>query len=132
MFQCELCNESYSGECVRHFTVRSGEYIGISPLNNKRLQPRKDSADYHHLWNCSYSPAFEDFNVLCYKNKRYLSELKETLFIIGDRPSMSQNIRSTPLHLFDYVFVKLFAPLYGFLWSFFIYLHNFLDLRKKL
>ena len=25
-FQCGLCNESYYGECVRHFNVRIGEH----------------------------------------------------------------------------------------------------------
>ena len=43
-FQCGLCNESYYGECVRHLghlAVRNGEYIGISHLTNKRVQPRR-------------------------------------------------------------------------------------------
>ena len=56
--QCGLCNESYYGECVRHPAVRSGEHIGISPLTNKRVKPRKDSAACHHLLNCNYSPTF--------------------------------------------------------------------------
>ena len=47
-FQCGLCNESYYGECVRHLAARSGEHIGISPLTNKRVQSRKDSAVCHH------------------------------------------------------------------------------------
>ena len=43
-FQCGLCNESYYRECVRHLAVRSDEHVAISPLTNKRVQPRKDSA----------------------------------------------------------------------------------------
>ena len=27
-FQCGLCNESYSGERIRHLDIRSGEHIG--------------------------------------------------------------------------------------------------------
>ena len=65
-FQCGLCNGCYYGECVKHLTVRSGEHIGISPLTNKRVQPRKDSTVCHHLLNCNYSPSFEDFSVLCH------------------------------------------------------------------
>ena len=48
-FQCRLCSESYYGECVRHLAVRCGEHIGIPPLTNKWLQPRKDNAVYYHL-----------------------------------------------------------------------------------
>ena len=44
------------GECVRHLAARSGEHIGISPLTNKMVQFRKDSAVYDHLLNCKYSP----------------------------------------------------------------------------
>ena len=48
-FQCRLCNKFYHGECVRHLAVRSSEHIGILPLANKRVQPRrKDSAFYYH------------------------------------------------------------------------------------
>ena len=63
-FYCELCNESYNGECVIHLAVRSGEYIGISPLTNEKVRPRKGGAISHHLLNCNYSPTFEDFSVV--------------------------------------------------------------------
>ena len=65
-FQCGLCNESYYGKCVRHLTVRSGEHADISPLTNKRVHSRKNSAACHHLLNCNYSPTFKDFSVLCH------------------------------------------------------------------
>ena len=93
-FHCGLCNESYYGECVRHLAVRSGEHIGISFLTNKRVQRRKDSVVCHHLLNCKYSPTFEDFSILCHENKKYVLELKETLFIMRDRPSMNRNVHS--------------------------------------
>ena len=82
-FQCGLCNESYYGECVRYLAV-SGEHIGILPLSNKRIQPRKDSAVCNHLLNCNYLPTFEDFSVLFHENKKYLLELKESLLIMRD------------------------------------------------
>ena len=62
--QCGLYNESYYGEFVTHLAIRSGKHIGISPLTNKSLQPRKYSAACHHLLNCNYSPIFEDL-VFC-------------------------------------------------------------------
>ena len=99
-FQCGLCNQSYNGECVRHLAVRSGEHIDISPLTNKRVQSRKDSAVNHHLLNCN-SPTFEDFSVLCHENKKYLLEVAESLLIMRDRPSMNQDVRSASLFLFE-------------------------------
>ena len=88
-FQCELCNESYYREFVRHLIVRSGKHIDISFLTNKRVQPGMDSAVCHHLLNCIYSPTFEDFSVPCHENKKYLLELKEILYTMGDTPSMN-------------------------------------------
>ena len=38
-------------QSVRHLVIKSGEQIGISPLTNKRVQPRKDSTVCHHLLN---------------------------------------------------------------------------------
>ena len=90
--QCGLCNKSCYREYVRHLAVKNGEHIGISPLTNKMVQLRKDSAACHHLLNCSYSPTFEDFSVMCRKNIKYLLELKESLLIMRDRPSMIRNI----------------------------------------
>ena len=54
------------GKCVRYLAVRSGEHIGISPLNSKRVQPGKDSVVCYHLLSCNYSPTFADFSVLCH------------------------------------------------------------------
>ena len=55
---------------------------------NILVQPRKDGAVCHHLLNCNYLPTFVDFTVLCHEIKKYLLELKESLFIMRDRPSM--------------------------------------------
>ena len=80
-FQCGLRNESYYGECVRHLTVRSSEYIASSPLTNTRLQPRKDGAACHDLLNSNYSPTFDDFSVLRHENKKYLIHWKKAFLL---------------------------------------------------
>ena len=98
--QSGLCNESYYGKYFRHLAVRSGEHIAILLLPNKSVQPRKDSAAYHHLLNYNYSPTFEDFIVLCHENKKYLLEIKKSVLIMRDRPSMNQTVGSSPLYLF--------------------------------
>ena len=112
-FQCWLCSESYYGECVRHLAVRSGEHIAISPLTNKRIQPRNHSAVWHHLLDCDYSPTFEDFSVLYHKNKKYVLELKESQLLTRNRPSMNRNVRPAPLYLFGWVLVTLVVALCG-------------------
>ena len=101
-FQCGLCNESYCDECVRHFNVRIGEHIEISPLTRKKVKP-KGSAISGHLLLCNHSSSFEYFSVLTKENKKFLLELKESLLIMTDKPSLNRNIRSAPLYLFDKV-----------------------------
>ena len=85
----------------------------FSPLTSKRVQSRKDSAVCHYLLNCNYSPTF-DLSVLCQENKRYLLELKESLLIIRDRPSMNWNMRAGFLYPFEWVLVTLFTALCKF------------------
>ena len=101
-FQCGLCNESYYGECIRHLNVRTGEHIGISSLTKKKVK-LKGSTISDHLFFCNHSPSFESFSVLTNENKKFLLELKESLLIMRDKPSLNRNVRSTPLYLFDKV-----------------------------
>ena len=101
-FQCGLCNEPYYGECVRHFNVRIGEHIGISPLARKKVKP-KGSAASDHLLLCNHSACFENVIILTKENKKFLLELKESLLIMRNKHSLNRNIRSAPLYLFDKV-----------------------------
>ena len=99
-FQCGLCHESYYGECVRHLNVRIGQHIGISPLTKKKVKPKGSAVSDHSLL-CTHSPSFENFSVLTKEYKKFLLELKESLLIIRDKPSLNRNIRSAPLCPFD-------------------------------
>ena len=101
-FPCGFCNESYYRECVRHLNVRIGEHVGISPLTRKKVNS-KGSAVSHDFLICNHSPSVENFNVLTKENKKFLFELKESLLIMTDKPSLNRNIRSAPLYLFDKV-----------------------------
>ena len=97
-----LCNESHYGECVRHFNVRIGQHIGVSPLTKKKVKP-KGSAVSNHLLLCNRSPSFKTFSVLTKENKKSLLELKESLLKMRDKPPLNGNIRPAPLDLFDKV-----------------------------
>ena len=102
-FQYGLCNESYYGESIRHLDIRSGEHIGVSPLTGKKVKPSNNSAICDHLLHCNFLPSFDNFSVLAHENKKYLLEIKESLIIMRDKPSLNRNINSSPLYLFDKV-----------------------------
>ena len=99
-FRCGLCNESYYGECMRHFNVKIGERIGISPLTRKQVKP-KNSSVADHLLFCNHSASYGDFSILTHKNKKFLLALKQSLLIMRDKPSLNRNTTSAPLYLFD-------------------------------
>ena len=101
-FECGLCNESYYGEYVRHLNVRIGEHIGISPLIKKKVKPMGSAVNDYFLL-CNHFPSFQIFSVLTKKNKKFLLELKESLLITRDKPSLNRNTRSLPLYQFDKV-----------------------------
>ena len=102
-FQCGLCNESYYGESIRHLDKRSGEHIGVSPLTGKKVKPVNNSAVRDHLLHRNYLPSFDNFSILAHENKKFLLEIKESLLIMRDKPSLNRKISSAPLYLFDKV-----------------------------
>ena len=91
-----------NGECVRLLNVRIGEHIRISLLTMKKVKP-KGSVVSNHLLLCNHSPSYKNFIVLTKKNKNFSIELKETLLIMKDKPSLNRNIRSALLYLFGKV-----------------------------
>ena len=62
-YTCERCNSSHYGETDRHLKVRSGEYIGISPLTFRKVKPSKENAIHAHLLNCNNIPSFDEFTI---------------------------------------------------------------------
>ena len=86
-FLCGLCNESYYVDCVRHLNVRTREYIGISPLTKKKVNP-KGSAASDHLLLCNHSLYFETCNVLTEENRKLALELREITTFFKRRVSI--------------------------------------------
>ena len=100
-YTCGRCNSTYYGETDRHFKVRSGEHIGISPLTFKKTKPSKESAIRDHLLNCNNTLSFEEFNILTNGNNKFDLEIKESLLTKRDRPILNKDISSAKLFLFD-------------------------------
>ena len=99
-FQCGLCNQFYYGKSIRHLDVRCGEHIRVSPLTGKKIKPSNNSAICDDLLQYKFLPSFDNFSVLAHENKKYLLEIKESLLIMRDKPSLNRNINSAPLYLF--------------------------------
>ena len=95
-FQYGLSNDSYYGECLRRLNVRIWEHIGTSTLTKKQGKP-KNSSVANHLLFCNHSA----LTILMRQNKRFLLELKDSLLIMRDKPSLNRNITSAPLYIFD-------------------------------
>ena len=84
---------------VRHLNVRIGEHIGMSPLARNQVNPNNFSvAD--HLLLCNHLPSYDNFSIITREKKKFLLELKETLLIMREQPSLNRNIASAPLYLF--------------------------------
>ena len=96
-FQCGLCNESCYGVCVRHLNARINEHIGISTKQVKL----KNCSVVDRLLFCNHSSSYDDFSILTCDNKKFLLELRESLLIMRDKPSLNRNITSVPWNLFD-------------------------------
>ena len=109
-FTVDYATNSITEMCKTRCCREMVNILIFSPLTSKRVQSRKDSAVCHYLLNCNYSPTF-DLRVLCHENTKYLLELKESLLIMRDRPSMNWNMRSGSLYPFEWVLVTLFAAL---------------------
>ena len=72
-----------------------GRHIDISPLTKKQVKPNKNSP-VDHLLFCNHSASFDNFSILKRENRKCLLELKESLLIIRDKPSLNKNITSAP------------------------------------
>ena len=42
--KCNICNDIYYGKAKLHFKIRTCEYLGITPLNGKKVKSTKESA----------------------------------------------------------------------------------------
>ena len=67
-------------------------------MTKKKVRP-KGSAVSDHLLLYNHSPSFPNFGVLTKENRKFVLELKESLLIMRDKPSLNGNIRSAPLYL---------------------------------
>ena len=86
-------------------------------MTKKKVNP-KGSVVSDNLFLCNHSPSFENFSVLT-REKRKILEMKESLLITRDKPSLNRNIRFARSYLFDRVKLRLTPLLNSLLLRFF-------------
>ena len=99
-FSCGSCTTSYIGKTYRHFKVRVSEHQGVSPRTSKPVKVTLSTSVRDHMLVCDHKVVHEDFKFLGNESNRYLLELKESLFIKRDKPSLNKNLFSQEFLLF--------------------------------
>ena len=100
-FLCGSCNATYYGETSRHLKVRACEHMGITPLLEKISKSKKTTAVKEHLRCCPHRASLDDFSIMTSAQSKFLLEIKESLLIHRDTPTLNKNVTSVPLYLFD-------------------------------
>ena len=76
------------------------EHQGVSPQTGKHLKGTLSTSVRDHMLDCNHMVAWDDFKVLGRESNHWLLEIKESLFIKRDRPSLNKNIYFQELFLF--------------------------------
>ena len=97
---CGSCTVSYTGKTYRHFKVRVSEHQSVSPRTGKLVKGTLSTSVRDHMLVCDHKVVHDDFKFVGNESNRYLLELKESLVIRGDRPSLNKNLYSQELLLF--------------------------------
>ena len=98
-FTCGSCNASYTGKTFRHLKVRVSERQGVSPRTGKIVKGTLSTSVRDHMLECDHTVTWDDFKVLGRESNHWLMEIKESLFIKRDKPSLNKNICSQELFL---------------------------------
>ena len=80
--------------------VRDLEHQGVSLGTGKHLKETFSTSVRDHMLDCNHTVACDDLKVLGRETNHWLLEIKESLFIKRDRPSLNKNIYSRELFLF--------------------------------
>ena len=80
-FSCGSCTASYIGKTYRHFKVRVSEHQGVFPRTGKPVKGILSTSLRDLILVCDHKVVHE-------ASSRYILELKESLFIKRDRPSI--------------------------------------------
>ena len=80
--------------------VTVSEHQGVSLRTSKIVKGTFSTSVRDHMHECDHKVTWDDFKVLGKESNHWLSEIKESLFIERDKPSLNKNIYSQELFLF--------------------------------
>ena len=98
---CGSCTASYIGKTYRLFKVRV-MFQGVSPRTDEPAKDTLSTSVRDHMLVCGHKVVHEDFKFHGHESSRYLLELKESLFIKKDKPSLNKNLYSQEFYCFEY------------------------------
>ena len=99
--KCGSCNATYIGKSIRHCKVRYCEHLNVSHLTGKRLLKYTHSAVGDHILQHQHDIVLDDFSIIAKEKINYILEIKESLVILRDKPSLNKTIYTTPLYLYN-------------------------------
>ena len=123
-FTCGSCNASYIGKTFRHMKIRVPEPQGVSPRTGKHLKGTLSNSVKDHMLHYNHIVAWRDFKVLGRESNHWLVEIRESLFIKRDRPSLNKNIYFQELFLF-YLYDVRYKILIAFICCYWIVVCKF-------
>ena len=74
--------------------------MGVSALTVKVLKGQQSRAVRDHMLDCDHVVKPDDFILMTRDNSVYFLQIKESLFIGRDDPSLNRTIKSVRLYLF--------------------------------
>ena len=83
-----------------HLKVRVSEHQSVSPQTGKIVKGTLSTSIRDRMFECDHIVTWDDFKVLGRESNHWLLEIKESLFIKRDKPSLNKNIHSQELFLF--------------------------------
>ena len=93
-FTCGSYSASYIGKTFTYMKVRVLEHQGVSSGTGEQLNETFSTYVRDRMLDCNHIVACDDLKVLGRESNQRLLEIKESLFIKRDRPSLSNNIYS--------------------------------------
>ena len=95
--RCQACNACYIGKTVN--TIRERFLVGKETAH---LHPEnlKSPLNVHLQDNAGHSFSFDDVKILDRSSDKDLLFIKESLYILSERPELNRNIGTRPIYLF--------------------------------
>ena len=101
-YTCQCCGALYFGQTLHHLPTRISEHMGVSPLTGKKLATTSISSIQAHIHHTHHTIPPNDFSIIssCHSSSNFEFLIRESLLISKLKPSLNENISSTPLSLF--------------------------------